>query len=180
MSWLPGVAKKVKSAWGYLSYPSHYPYQDLQERLVAHEGYKNKPYFDTKKKITIGVGRNLSDVGLSEDEIIMLLRNDIERSVNQLKPYAWFTALDKVRQDACAEMVFNLGLKGFLGFSDAINAIALHEYKIAAAELKDSKWATQVAQSRVADVCYRIEFGRYLGPGRSNEDKLSKAKAIES
>ncbi len=56
----------------------------LIEQLKRHEGVKLKPYFCTQGKCTIGVGRNLEDVGISEEEAEMLLINDIERATDQL------------------------------------------------------------------------------------------------
>ena len=51
--------------------------QRLIEQLRLHEGVEHKPYVDTVGKTTIGVGRNLDDVGLTDDEIDYLLDNDI-------------------------------------------------------------------------------------------------------
>ena len=39
---------------------------------------------------TIGVGRNLRDVGLSDDEIEYLLNNDIDRVEKQLDNISWW------------------------------------------------------------------------------------------
>ena len=38
--------------------------QNLIDLLMKHEGVRNKPYEDTVGVLTIGVGRNLDDVGL--------------------------------------------------------------------------------------------------------------------
>ena len=48
---------------------------NLIEQLKRHEGLKLKPYKCTADKLTIGVGRNLEDVGISEEEAEMLLQN---------------------------------------------------------------------------------------------------------
>ncbi len=55
----------------------------LIEILRRHEGVKNTLYKCTSDKWTIGVGRNLEDVGLSDDEIDFLLQNDIERAIKE-------------------------------------------------------------------------------------------------
>jgi len=52
----------------------------LEELLVHHEGLRLKPYLDTSGKWTIGVGRNLSDSGISEEEAFYLLRSLAEIS----------------------------------------------------------------------------------------------------
>ena len=49
----------------------------LLRLLTRHEGRRPFPYLDTAGKLTIGVGRNLTDRGLSSAEIDLLLANDI-------------------------------------------------------------------------------------------------------
>lgn len=57
----------------------------LQRLLVKHEGMRLKPYEDVlTEDITIGVGRNLDSIGLSEDEVLYLLDNDIQRCDTEL------------------------------------------------------------------------------------------------
>ena len=49
----------------------------IAQMLVRkHEGVSVYPYADTVGKITIGVGRNLSDRGLEADEIEALFATD--------------------------------------------------------------------------------------------------------
>ena len=48
----------------------------LISQLIIDEGIKLKPYTDSVGKLTIGVGRNLNDVGISEDEARFLLGNE--------------------------------------------------------------------------------------------------------
>ena len=43
------------------------------------------PYRDTVGKLTIGVGRNLDDVGITDAEARFLLENDIARTVADLE-----------------------------------------------------------------------------------------------
>jgi lysozyme len=39
----------------------------LKQQLIDHEGMRLRPYRCTSKKLTIGVGRNLDDVGISRE-----------------------------------------------------------------------------------------------------------------
>ncbi|WP_232034153.1 glycoside hydrolase family protein [Mycoavidus cysteinexigens] len=48
------------------------------------EGERFKPYFDTVGKITIGVGRNLTDGSVSQGECELLLQNDIAKRLDGL------------------------------------------------------------------------------------------------
>ena len=48
------------------------------ESLIRDEGLELKPYRDSVGKLTIGIGRNLDDKGISESEARMLLANDVD------------------------------------------------------------------------------------------------------
>lgn len=45
----------------------------LHDMLIRHEGLRLKPYHDTVRKLTIGIGRNLDDVGITHEEALILL-----------------------------------------------------------------------------------------------------------
>ena len=80
--------------------------------LKRHEGVRDKVYMCSAGYETIGVGRNISasGLGLSNDEVEYLLKNDIMRCQQELRgEYDWFKDLDSVRQDALIDLSFNLG-----------------------------------------------------------------------
>ena len=52
---------------------------NLIAQLKRHESLELKPYKCTSGKLTIGVGRNLEDIGITEQEAELLLLNDIGR-----------------------------------------------------------------------------------------------------
>ena len=117
----------------------------LEKQLIRHEGLRSKPYRDTVDKLTIGVGRNLDDVGISEDEALFLLRNDIERVNKDLTNHlSWWNGLDEARRIVLANMCFNLGIARLLGFRKFLVALQEGDYQKAADEMKDSAWHSQV------------------------------------
>ena len=116
----------------------------MQYQLTIHEGRKKKPYLDSVGKLTGGVGRNLDDVGFSDDEIELMLSNDIDKALNSAKKFSWWRDLDSVRQMVVVDMVFNLGLAGFAKFRKTVGFIGAGDYQKAASEMFDSKWADQV------------------------------------
>ena len=144
----------------------------LKDQLILHEGLKLKPYKCPANKWTIGVGRNLEDVGLSKDEqlklfgtsglsrkevidrllargiseeeALFLLDNDIEKCTADVKRFPWFESLNSVRQKVIIDMRLNLGLAGLKGFKRMISALEQGDYDKAAEEMKDSKWYYQV------------------------------------
>lgn len=122
--------------------------EKFARQLELHEGRRRKPYKDTVGKITIGVGRNLTDRGLSDDEIDYLLANDIATHVAELRAaLPWFDTLDDVRQRVLADMAINLGVPGLLKFRNTLKAVANGKYEVAADHmLKSQPWATQVGQ----------------------------------
>ena len=134
----------------------------IVDLLVRHEGIRNKPYEDTVGKLSIGVGRNLDDNGLSDDEIFYMLKNDISRCERELgNAFPWYNKLDGVRQDAMINLCFNLGITRLRGFKRALQAMVLQDYETAADEFLDSKWAAQVKQ-RAFEVTYMIRNGEYF------------------
>lgn len=114
-----------------------------------HEGLKLKPYRDTKGVLTIGVGRNLEAKGISQDEALFMLRNDIREAVGQLEQYDWYSKLDPIRQKVIVDMCFNLGLDGLLRFRKMIAAVEAGDFRAAADQMVNSAWYQQVgARSR--------------------------------
>ena len=132
----------------------------LTKQLIRDEGLKLKPYTDTVGKLTIGVGRNLEDNGISEAEAIHMLQNDINTSERELSRYSWFMQLDPIRRDAIINMHFNLGLPRLLTFRSMIAALDDGNYTKAANEALDSKWAQQVGE-RATRIAKQIKTGEY-------------------
>lgn len=119
----------------------------LQEQLLLHEGIRLKPYKDTVGKTTIGIGRNLSDKGITKDEAFVLLENDIAEATVDCRRYLeFFDQLDEVRQRVLIDMAFNMGIHGLLGFKTTLGHVAAGRYEAASLSMLDSKWATQVGR----------------------------------
>lgn len=132
---------------------------NLLDQLVRDEELRLKPYRDSVGKLTIGVGRNLDDVGISRDEAMALLANDIAHARAELEQYLpWTGGLDDVRQSALVNMAFNLGIGGLVKFHNFLAAIEAKDYKTAAAEMLDSVWAKQVGD-RAHRLALQIETG---------------------
>jgi lysozyme len=119
-------------------------YRQLKEQLIKHEGLRLKPYRDSVGKLTVGVGRNLDDVGITYTEAMIMLDTDVMRAVEDAKKLFWFKGLDIVRQDAVLNMLLNLGLPRFKTFKKLITALVEQNYPKAAEQMLDSRWAEQV------------------------------------
>lgn len=135
--------------------------QRLVDQLVVHEGLRRKPYLDTVGKTTIGVGRNLADVGISTEEAYFLLGNDIDRALKAAQTFEWFAGLSDVRQNAIVELIFNMGLEKFKQFIRFRAAMATGYYEKAAAELTDTPWERQVGPNRSGKIIAMIKDGAW-------------------
>tara|TARA_Y100000814_G_scaffold438_1_gene610 strand:+ start:79 stop:513 length:435 start_codon:yes stop_codon:yes gene_type:complete len=136
----------------------------LIEQLKRHEGVSAYCYKDINNLEHIGVGRNISKtgIGLSMEEIEYLLSNDILRCIKELSAeYQWFGSLDEVRQEAIINIFFNLGATKYRGFKKANAAMEAADYKLAATEFLDSRWARQVG-NRALELTDIIRTGEYV------------------
>jgi lysozyme len=119
----------------------------LIRQLRLHEGERLKPYRCTAGKLTIGVGRNLEDRGITAQESAYLLGNDITSTqAALLKALPWVGTLDDVRQRVLIDMAFNMGLGTLLTFRRTLAAVQAGQYQQAAAMMLESRWAGQVGQ----------------------------------
>ena len=125
-------------------------YDTLARDLIRDEGLRLKPYKCTAGKLTIGIGRNLDDVGISEDEARTLFKNDLERIVKELThTFSWFASAPFKVQLGFANMCFNLGLPRLRGFKKMVDALERGDYAEAADEALESHWARQVGNRAV-------------------------------
>ncbi|MEK9553085.1 MAG: hypothetical protein VW446_07460, partial [Alphaproteobacteria bacterium] len=109
---------------------------DLVRLLTRHEGRRTHPYVDTAGKLTIGVGRNLTDRGLSGGEIDLLLANDIvmARAACRRLYGDDFDTAAPARRQALVSMAFNLGQTRLAGFVRFRAAVMRGDWDLAAAE----------------------------------------------
>jgi lysozyme len=142
-----------------------YNREKLGNELGRDEGEKFRWYFCTAHKRTIGIGRNLDDVGISAAETRQLgitlasvlangitreqsralFANDIARCEADLdRALPWWRRLDDVRQRVLLNMCFNLGIKGLLGFKNTLGMVERGDFKGAARGMANSLWHNQV------------------------------------
>jgi lysozyme len=116
----------------------------LHLRLIKDEGVKQKPYLDTQGKVTIGVGRNLSDVGITMSTVMQMLDEDLAVAIAECQKYPWFTTLDEPRQQILVCMMFNIGATRFQDFQAMITCLKSGNFQGASDEMLNSIWAKQV------------------------------------
>ena len=127
------------------------------QALKIDEGLRLHPYLCTAGKQTIGYGRNLDDVGITEAEAEAMLRADMEVAIQDAKSFATaavWQCLSPNRQAVLINMAFNLGLSRLSQFKRLQTNLARHAYADAADEMLNSRWARQVPNRarRLADI----------------------------
>ncbi len=127
--------------------------------LVRDEGLRLTVYTDSVGIETIGVGRNLRDKGITEDEALFLLENDIDECIADCLTFPWFADLHPVRQRVLINMRFNLGPWRLRQFKNTLGYIQRGEYLLAAEGMLASKWARQVGM-RAIRLARMMETGR--------------------
>jgi lysozyme len=123
----------------------------IKEQLVRHEGLRLKPYRCTAGKLTIGIGRNLDDCGISQSEAYVMLINDIMNCEKQLQAKIpdIYNGLDEVRKSVLLNMCFNLGINGLLGFKNTLAFVKAGDWERAANNMLVSRWAKQVGRRAI-------------------------------
>jgi len=132
----------------------------VRKRLIQEEGLKLKLYTCTAGKLTIGVGRNVEDRGITHETAMQMLDEDIDICVGELeKNLSWFEdAPDKI-QEVLIDLCFNMGINRLMGFVKTLHKLKTGAYKEAAEELLDSRYASSVPNraKRNADIIASME-----------------------
>jgi lysozyme len=145
--------------------------------LKKDEGVRAQPYRDSKGLWTVGVGRligaQITDLKLSDDEIVYMLHNDIKKhwlEAVEIFGNDFLCELTPARQVAILSLLFTLGKSKFLKFHNTIKAIKSHNWESAAANILNAKWARDVdpkqtpgigRDDRVAEMLRSGEFPLY-------------------
>lgn len=124
--------------------------EQLKKELIRDEGFRSKPYKCTAGKLTIGVGRNIEDNGITEDEAMYLLENDIASCIKQLTAkLPWYSTKPDAVQRVLTNMCFNLGISKLMSFKKTLSLIELGKYKEASVQMLNSLWARQVGERAI-------------------------------
>ena len=119
----------------------------LKDQLKIHEGVVLKLYKCSQGYYTCGVGRNIQANGISMEEAELMLANDIDDCIVDLKRnIGFFDDLPETIQEVMVNLCFNIGINKLLNFKKTIGLLRDAKYLEAADEILDSKWSKQVGQ----------------------------------
>ena len=134
--------------------------EKLRKELKLDEGCINEIYLDHLGYHTFGIGHLITDqdkewgkpVGtkISTKRINECFKNDIEIVFKELdRSLSWWRELPDDLQLVLANMCFNLGITRLKKFKNFLGALSKQDWELAATEMMDSRWATQVGQRAV-------------------------------
>ena len=87
---------------------------------------------------------------ISTKRINECFKNDIEIVFKELdRSLSWWRELPDDLQLVLANMCFNLGITRLKKFKNFLGALSKQDWELAATEMMDSRWATQVGQRAV-------------------------------
>ena len=136
----------------------------LQKQLMRDEGFVSYVYTDSLGYLTLGIGRMVDSRrggGISEDEAMYLLNNDIANRVEALRlAIPWINDLDEARTGVLINMAFQMGVNGLLGFKNALACVEIGDYDGAAAGMLNSLWARQTPE-RAARLAKQMKIGEW-------------------
>jgi len=119
----------------------------IKDMMIRHEGLRLTPYRCTVNKLTLGVGRNIEDVGITKEEALFLLNNDINLCVTDLwdifNEIDEFSEIPENIQMVLVNMRFQLGPSRFRKFKKMIAAVKESNWPEMIIQMKDSRWYKQ-------------------------------------
>lgn len=115
----------------------------LVQTLKSEEGFRSKPYLDSRGILTIGYGTDLAE-GITETEGEYLLRERLRSTLERLRN-AWgpFSGQPVRIQSALLDAAYQMGVQGVLGFHDMLAALERGDIPAARAAALDSDWARE-------------------------------------
>ncbi len=149
------AAHQLITAWAFFM-----SIQNTVEQVKKHEGFRRHPYYCTANKLTIGYGRNLDDMGITQEEADMLLENDLKARKSAIKREIDTRYCNSARFAVLLNMAYNLGIEGLLAFKKSLAFVEAGSFEEAANEMLDSYWARQVP-NRARELATQMRTGEW-------------------
>jgi len=112
----------------------------LSKNIKVHEGFRGMPYKDHLGFDTIGYGTKLP---LSEKESELILKHRLDLFTREVDEKLNYLDMPPDKWDILYEMAYQMGVSGLLKFKNMIRSLKEEDYKTAAKEMLNSRWAKQ-------------------------------------
>ena len=129
----------------------------LIDDIKEHEGFSSVVYKCTAGYDTIGYGKRIKYLQVTEEQATEWLEEDLENLKYTLSTrYNWFLSAPQEVKDVVMNMNYQLGVSAFSKFKKTIKYIANKDYQMASVEMLDSKWARDDTPRRAKELSDRI------------------------
>ena len=129
----------------------------LIDDIKKHEGFSSVVYKCTAGYDTIGYGKRIKYLQVTEEQATEWLEEDLENLKYTLSgKYDWFLPAPHEVRDVVMNMNYQLGVSAFSKFKKTIKYIANKDYKMASVEMLDSKGARDDTPRRAKELSDRI------------------------
>ena len=139
------------------------PYGEIKDRIQQHEDFRETPYTleytDADGNLikenfqTVGVGHKIQKgekVPTTIEGLLELFDKDFDVALKNAKSIIDEDSISPDAFGVLVEMNFQMGKQGTLGFKKMLAALKDRNYKLAAEELLDSKFAKQTPNRAMA------------------------------
>ena len=128
-------------------------YENIKQMVIANEGWKNKPYKDSRGLWTVGVGHLIGngktlpkewDRELTNEEVRQLFEKDFDEHLKQAQKTPGWDKANEAGRAGLIDLTYNMGGYWYTKFKKAASFLKDGNFKDAALELKNSAWYKQV------------------------------------
>ena len=128
-------------------------YENIKQMVIANEGWKNKPYKDSRGLWTVGVGHLIGngktlpkewDRELTNEEVRQLFEKDFDEHLKQAQKTPGWDKANEAGKAGLIDLTYNMGGYWYTKFKKAAAFLKDGNFKDAALELKNSAWYKQV------------------------------------
>ena len=129
----------------------------LIDDIKNHEGFSSVVYKCTAGYDTIGYGKRVKYLKVTQEQSEEWLKEDLENLKYVLADkYAWFLPSPQEVKDIVMNMAYQLGPTSFSKFKRTIKLFKNKDYEGASIEMLDSKWAREDTPDRAKELSERL------------------------
>jgi lysozyme len=141
--------------------PTSGQYENIKQMVIGNEGWKNKPYKDSRGLWTVGVGHLIGngktlpkewDREFSNQEVRELFEKDFTEHLKLAEKAPGWDKANEAGKAGLIDLTYNMGGYWYKKFKVAAGLLADGKFKEAADEFKSSKWYKQVGERAPATV----------------------------
>ncbi|KID56738.1 hypothetical protein JF50_12565 [Pseudoalteromonas luteoviolacea] len=131
----------------------------LKVQLICHVGLTVKPVRNSNGALVVGIGRQIEQVGISEQEAEYMLENDIAYLARTLSvEVPIFNRLSESRKLVLLNMAFSIGIDGLKGLKKLLAALCVEDFSLAAHEVWHCGWVDPCCD-RAMELAIQMKHG---------------------